>query len=217
MRAMLTCRDTPGTLQVLAADGSSPSPLPWGVPGGAELPAQLLWVLLPQQGLLTCTAHRGVFLSTQKMCDLQREPRGDLSSALKVYPPTLNADPRPALLHCTANNPFPRVQPLTSGFDPGMLPQQQQPPPPLGSPIPAELTQSSSHSPVDVRGLVERCVILLFAFPAGRERAGKSSQRGTGILGWIPWDHEVPSWLGEHYTAFPRILIPPAKISPRQP
>lgn len=39
------------------------------------------------QGLLTCTAHRGVFLSTQKMWDLQREPRGDLSSALRVCSP----------------------------------------------------------------------------------------------------------------------------------
>lgn len=63
---------------------------------------------------------------------------------------------------------------------------QQQPPPSLHSHILAELTQSAGaapHSPVYVGGLVERCVILLFAFPARRERAGKSSQGGNRDAG----------------------------------
>lgn len=63
---------------------------------------------------------------------------------------------------------------------------QQQPPPPLSSHIPAELTRGTGaapHSPVYVGGLVEGCVILLFAFPARREGAGKSSQGGNRDAG----------------------------------
>lgn len=63
---------------------------------------------------------------------------------------------------------------------------QQRPPSSLHSHILAELTQSAGaapHSPVYVGGLVESCVILLFAFPARRESREKQSGREQGY-----WD-----------------------------
>lgn len=82
--------------------------------------------------------------------------------------------PMDLILHIPQAAPAPR-----SGL-------RQLPPSSLCSHILPELSQSpgaAPHSPVYVRGLVERGVILLFAFPAGRERAGKSCQWGTGVLG----------------------------------
>lgn len=90
---------------------------------------------------------------------------------------------------CSTSLPQPHDQEMATGSC------QHQPHPSLHSRILAEpdpSTGATLNSPVYLRGLVERGVILLFAFPARRrERQSRGKQlggweEGKGVLVWTP-------------------------------
>lgn len=91
---------------------------------------------VPEVWALTCTAHSGIFLSTQKMCDLQRKFKTALSchptSSAFTLPPNAPLLRHPALVFLTAqfvqaasalgmSCPGVQAQALDNRFDPGML------------------------------------------------------------------------------------------------
>lgn len=163
MRAMLTCRDTHGGLQGSLQVMGAP-PAPGGGTGGAEPPAQPLWAPAHPAGAAHLHGPQRGFPVHPKDVGPAKKPRGDLSSAVRVFTsPNANLRSCCSLLLSLLKQPLHWNSAIpkgaAEGFGSGMLfhsPRTKnglrelpaEPAPSLCSPSLAELAQGAEQLPL---------------------------------------------------------------------